>query len=207
MWKENRPKPVIGIAGGIGAGKSSIARMFGELGCLVVDSDKQAHAAIEEPEVKAELRAWLGDAVFRADGSVDRKEVGRRVFADAAALERLNKLVHPRVARRRDELMLKAFADPEVPAIVWDTPLLFETGLDAACDALVFVNALREIRLERVRAERGWGEAELARREKMQLGLDKKQNRAHYCVENSNDPSASLRQVQRVLSQILARKS
>jgi dephospho-CoA kinase len=205
-WKHNRSKPVIGLAGGIGSGKSTVARLFGSLGCTVIDADALAHQALAEPGVQAGLRAWWGEGVFNPDGSVNRKAVGERVFSDEAARQRLNALVHPRVMARRDVLMREALADVSVKAIVWDTPLLFETGLDRECDALVFVNALLEQRLRRVSTTRGWDEPELTRREKMQLPLDKKREKADYCVENSGEVNASLNQVQRVLSQILDRQ-
>jgi dephospho-CoA kinase len=205
-WKHNRAKPVIGLSGGIGSGKSTVGRLFGELGCAVFNADALAHEVIEEPEVRAELRAWLGAGVFNPDGSVNRKVVGGRVFSDEGARRRLNGLIHPRVLLRRDVLMREAMAEPLVKAIVWDTPLLFETGLEGECDVLVFVKALPELRLRRVQASRGWDAAELARREKMQLPLDKKREKADYCIENSGEVNASLSQVQRVLSQILDRQ-
>ena len=206
-WKHDHSKPVIGISGGIGAGKSTVARLFGELGCCVIDSDALAHEVLQTPEVKAQIRAWLGEQVFDGDGSVNRRAVGKRVFSDPGALEKLNKILHPRVGALRAELQAKAMGDPAIKAVVWDTPLLFETVLDGECDATIFVNALAEKRLERVMASRGWTGEEVARREKMQLSLDKKAKRADYSIDNTGDVSASLRQVQRVLSQIFKEES
>jgi len=203
-WKQGRAKPVIGIAGGIGSGKSTVGRMFGRLGCLVIDSDALAHEAINTQAVKTELLGWMGPGVFREDGSVDRKAVARRVFADSADANRLSGLIHPMVARRRDELMGVAFENPLIKAIVWDTPLLFEAGLEKQCDAVVFVKVGGAQRLRRLANSRGWGAEELLKREKLQFSLDKKAELADYCIDNSGDEASTLRQVQQILSQILA---
>jgi dephospho-CoA kinase len=204
-WKFGRSKPVIGIIGGIGCGKSAVAAMFAREGCAVIDSDALAHEVLESEEVKAALRAWLGEAVFADDRRVSRKTLGELVFADAEKLKRLNSLVHPRIGRRRDELMTKYLADPGVKAIVWDTPLLVEVGLDRECDAVVFIKTSREVREARVRQRRGWSAAELEKREKSQIGLDKKAAIADYCIDNSGDEVASVLQVQRVLSHLFSK--
>src|SRR5436190_23359086 len=88
-------KPIIGITGGIGSGKSFVARLFGELGCVVIDSDAQVRAAYERPDVKATLRQWWGAEAFDAAGNVSRPAIARRVFADPAERARLEGLVHP----------------------------------------------------------------------------------------------------------------
>jgi dephospho-CoA kinase len=197
-------KPVIGIAGGIGSGKSTIARMFGSLGCAVIDSDAVAHQVLQSDAVKQELKRWLGEGVFHPNGSVNRKAVAAAVFTDAARTKRLNSLIHPRVAQEREVSMKQHQADPRIVAIIWDTPLLFEAGLDQYCDAVVFVDVPREERLRRLREKRGWEAPELDKREKLQFPLDKKAQLADYDIDNSRDEASSLRQVQRVLSQILA---
>jgi dephospho-CoA kinase len=203
-WKQDRSKPVIGIAGGIGSGKSLISRLFAALGCAVIDSDVLSHEILQTQEVKEELRRWLGDGVFDGDGSVNRRAVAHQVFGDVGRTKRLNELIHPRVADRRNQLMYQYLQDPSARAIVWDSPLLVETGLDKECDAVVYVEVPRNVRLERLRATRGWGAEELERREKLQFSLDKKALIADYCIDNSGDEASSQRQVQRVLSQLLA---
>src|SRR3954447_4160874 len=122
-------KPIIGVAGGIGSGKSYVARLFGELGCLVIDSDAQVRDAYNDERVKSALREWWGDAAFDSEGNVDRRFISRRVFSEAAERERLERLLHPLVNESRAALMQQVADDPQVVAYVWDTPLLFETGL------------------------------------------------------------------------------
>jgi dephospho-CoA kinase len=205
VWKHERSKPVIGLLGGIGSGKSTVARQFAGEGCAVIDADALAHEILQTPAVKAGLRQWLGDGVFDGSGQVSRKGLAEVVFADSVKLQHLNSLIHPRVGQRRDELMALYLADSQVKGIVWDTPLLVETGLHRECDILVFVKVLLEIRQERLRSTRKWPPGELARRENLQIGLDKKAALADYVVDNSGDEAASLRQVQRVLSHLFQR--
>jgi dephospho-CoA kinase len=200
-------KPIIGIAGGIGSGKSFVAKLFGEVGCLVVDADALVREAYTDPRVKQVVREWWGDAAVQPDGEINRSAIGRRVFADPAERERLEKLIHPLVDEMRKRAMSAAASDPQVLAFVWDTPLLFEKGLAAECDALVFVDAPEEQRLERVRTSRGWDEAELLRRQKLQWPLDKKRRISDHAIANTADADYARGQVRDVLSRILARST
>ncbi|HEX8914053.1 MAG TPA: dephospho-CoA kinase [Humisphaera sp.] len=218
--------PIIGIAGGVGSGKSHVARLFGQLGCVVIDSDAQVTEAYALPEVREAIRQWWGDAVLLPDGRVDRRAIAARVFASREERARLEALIHPVVARLRDEKMHAAVTPVTPVAFVWDTPLLFETGLAAACDAVVFVDTPRAARVARVRATREWDEAELDRRENSQWPLDKKRALSHHVLTNAaaddvtaavphpvnpgvpdgpagGDPAPLRDQVRRVLSRIL----
>lgn len=197
------PKPVIGLVGGIGSGKSAVADDFESLGCLVIRSDRIAHEVLEQPAVKAALRQWWGDEILAADGRVDRRAVARRTFNNPVELERLNWLVHPKVDEIRRDLMAAYRQSSAVKAVVWDTPLLVETGLYKQCDAIIFVNAPFEQRLARVQAARGWTADELKIREDRQASLDKKKEISDDVIDNGGDKAARLSQVRRVLSRIL----
>jgi dephospho-CoA kinase len=196
--------PIIGIAGGIGSGKSFVARLFGELGCCVIHADDQVRSAYDDPEIRRTLESWWGSGISRADGSIDRRVIAQRIFSDEKDRVRLEQLLHPWVADKRDEVMAQAVKDPNLKAFVWDTPLLFETGLDRQCDALVFVQAPDSVRFTRVQQTRGWDRSELIRREKLQWPLDKKQKLAHYVVVNTADAVSCRSQVREILSRILA---
>ena len=198
-------KPIIGIAGGIGSGKSFIASLLGELGATVISSDEQVHRAYSDPSVKQLLRQWWGGKVFDHAGQVDRAAVAREVFNHPEQLQRLEGLIHPLIARERDRIMQESGSDPAVQAFVWDVPRLFETGLDKQCDAVVFVDAPRDLRVSRVRQDRGWTEQELEKREKLQLPLDKKREMSHYTVVNTADADAARRQVSHVFSRIVTK--
>ena len=195
-------KPVIGLMGGIGSGKSAVARDLASLGCAVIDADALAQAELNAPEVVERLVSWWGPEVLR-EGRVDRAAVARRVFGSPEELRRLEGLIHPRVHARRSELRRELGEREGVVAIVEDCPLLLESGLEASCDALVFVEAELGARLARVASKRGWGRAELERRESLQAALDTKAARADYVVQNNSGEDERLEHVRLVLASIL----
>jgi dephospho-CoA kinase len=200
-------KPIIGLTGGIASGKSFVASLFAELGCVVIDADAMVRATYGSPAVRQTLRDWWGEEVFKGDGSVDRGAIAQRVFADAAQRARLEGLLHPIVDSARRRQMEISATHPETIAFVWDTPLLFEVGLNTQCDAVVFVDAPLQTRLERVLQSRRWDEAELLKRENLQWPLDRKQEISDYIVRNTADADEARSQVRLVLSRILERAS
>lgn len=185
-------KPILGLAGGIAAGKSFVAAKLAELGCCVISSDALVRTAYTHPAVKRAIFEMFGDGVFDPGGDVDRAAVGRAVFADAEQRRRLEQLLHPIVNEVRLQRMRQGAADPAVRAFVWDSPLLFETGLDALCDAVLFVETPPEVRAQRAVA-RGWSEKEWRRRENVQHPLDKKREKADYVIRNAADAPADAR--------------
>lgn len=197
-------KPIIGIAGGIGAGKSAVASIFAELGAAVVDADRINHQELDAPEVICVLRRWWGDGVVGGDGRADRNAIRAIVRKNHQELRRLEGLVHPRIARRSDAMIESFLADPSVRAVVWDAPLLFEVGLVERCDCVVYVDADPAVRLDRLRRTRLWSDEDLQRMESSQKPLDLKKERADYIVENNSDRESLRRQVERVFSQILS---
>jgi dephospho-CoA kinase len=194
-------KPVIGLAGGVGAGKSAVAQILSRLGCVVCNSDDLARQALRDPAIRAELVTWWGNDVLDRDGEIDRAAVAAIVFSRPPELRRLESLVHPWIEAQRKTLFEMAPAD--VCALVIDAPLLFEAGLDAECDAVIFVDADRETRLARVAEGRGWDEQELGKREDSQLPLDEKRTRSDYVVSNNGDLRALSEQVHRTLNEIV----
>lgn len=188
--RSHRGIVVLGLAGGIGAGKSEVARHLAALGCVVVDSDVEARAALDRPDVRETLVRWWGPDVVGEDGRVDRGRVAGIIFGASAERERLEGLVHPLVRSRRADLITRA-REASARAAVIDAPLLFEAGVDAECDAVIWVEASRETRLERVIRTRGWTEAELDRREKAQWPIERKRAKCRY--EISNDDGGDLR--------------
>lgn len=196
---------IIGLAGGIGSGKSYIAALFAELGCAVIDSDAAVRAIYERPDVQETLRTWWGADVVSPFGAVDRSAIARRVFNDPQERERLERLLHPLVNQLRVKAMHEKITQtPDIKAFIWDTPLLFESGLYKQCDALVFIDTPLEIRIKRV-AGRGWTAEELARREKSQWPLDKKRLLCNDVIVNSGNGADARGQVGQVLTRILAR--
>ena len=185
---EARRIPVIGLAGGIGAGKTAVASVLARAGCVISDSDRDAAIVLADPVVVETLRTWWGDEVVAPGGAVDRSVIAARIFGDDDARRRLEALVHPEVHRLREARFASAPAD--VAALVIDAPLLFEAGLAESCDAVFFVDAPWASRLARVVEHRGWDESELRRREAAQLPIEEKRRRATCVIENDSTVAA-----------------
>ena len=200
-------KPIIGITGGIGSGKSTIAAMFGELGCLVISSDQQMQQAYQDPAIMSQLLKWWGDGVLQADGQLNKRKISDIVFGDPQQRKRLEELLHPRVAQLRDKQM------DEAGRQIRKSRLLF--GIRRCFLRLAWRRDVMRLylwmlplaqRLERVAQDRGWDEAELRRREKSQWPLDKKKEISDYIVDNTADADYVRGQVREVLFRILAKR-
>jgi dephospho-CoA kinase len=187
---------ILGILGGVGSGKSTVARMLAGKGGLVVDADRMAREVLEEPGSREQLRRRFGDGVFRSDGTVDRRAIARCVFADRKELRWLEDLVHPRVVERIHALVTAHRREqPSGRLLVLDVPLLLDTSLHELCDALIFVDAPLEVRRKRVQP-RGWEKGEIEAREAHQVSNETKRQAADCVIDNSGDPEETGRQVE-----------
>jgi dephospho-CoA kinase len=201
---EKPGKPVIGILGGIGAGKSTVAAEFAALGCALIDGDKLGHEALAQPAVKAELVRAHGRSILLGEsGTIDRAALGKIVFDSPAELARLNALTHPLIRRAIERRIAAAAADPSVRAIVLDAALLLETDWQELCTHWVFVRADDELRCRRAAAKKGWDRAAWKKREKSQKPLDMKAAKAEYVVDNSSGLSCLREQVRLVFHRIV----
>jgi dephospho-CoA kinase len=199
-------KTVIGILGGIASGKSTVARLLGRHGCAVIEADPIAHQLLEKPEIKDQLVGLFGQHILDENGRVNRAALAHLVFSDASALNRLNALIHPPVMAEIERQIAAYQHDPTVSAIVLDVPLLAEAGGLDLCDVLVFVDADRPVRLERLKKSGKFDENELKKREKFQISLDKKKQLAHYSVSNNSGDSDLAGQVAQLFSTIIGSK-
>lgn len=195
-------KPIIGLVGGIGSGKSTVARLLAESGAAVIDADALNRDQLRHPDVIRTVVSWWGEKIRDATGALDRRRIAKKIFDDAAQRHRLEALLHPRIAAERDRLIAGYQRDDAVWGIVLDTPLLVEAGLDQRCAAVVFVDAADDIRRQRVQEHRGWDEAEWRRRENSQEALDKKRASADYVVTNN---STDLKELRNDVNSLLAR--
>lgn len=200
----NTSRPIIGIVGGIGSGKSTVAAILRDLGCVVADSDQFARDALRDPAIRSRIIEWWGDDVLDpSTGEIDRKRVAAIVFAEPVQRKRLEGLTHPWIERRRREVFANAPADAK--ALVIDAPLLLEAGLGRECDAVIFVDTPAKIRSQRVSDHRGWSASQWNAREAAQMPLDEKRRMAHHVVVNGGDLKALRAAVARTLDQIVAR--
>jgi len=151
---------IVGLTGGIGAGKSAVAARLAEHGAVIVDADVLAREVLGAGSLGlAAVVAEFGSGVLTEAGDLDRPRLGALVFSDAEARLRLNAIVHPLVSRRSADI---AAAAPAGAVVVHDVPLLVENGLGPAYDVVVVVLAPEDVRIQRLRETRGMS-AEQAR--------------------------------------------
>lgn len=188
---------IIGLLGGVASGKSTVARMLAEHGAGVLDADRAAHEALDEPEVRSALRRELGEDLFDAAGRLVRRRLAKRVFGPGEDARRartlLEGLIHPRVRQRLKRRLTEMRAARRAVAVL-DIPLLLEAGWGDECDVLLMVETPSDVRAARA-AERGWDTDELSRREAAQAPLTEKRARASAAVVNSGDLDDLRRQV------------
>jgi dephospho-CoA kinase len=190
-------KPVIGLIGGIGAGKSTIATALASYGGRVVAADPIGHEALTNPDILTRIsEIWGPRGVLKDDGQVDRKKLGAIVFPSPVERSRLEHLVHPYIGRRIREEVVKAQNDKNVKFVILDAAIMLEAGWNEVCDKLVYVDAPRALRLERVMETRGWSEEDLANREFVQMPTEKKKERADAIVDNSGSTDRVREQIE-----------
>jgi dephospho-CoA kinase len=186
----------VGLTGGIGAGKSTVARALARLGALVVDADQLARRVVEpgSPGLDAVVAAF-GPQVLTADGALDRPALGRLVFADEAARGRLNAIVHPRIAALTAQELAAAPADA---VVVHDVPLLVENGLGPNYHLVLVVAAPVDERVRRLGADRDLTEDEALARIGAQADDTAREAAADVLLDNSGGPEALVAVLERL---------
>jgi dephospho-CoA kinase len=210
-WK-NGPIPVIGLVGGIGAGKSAVAARLAGLGAFVIDADRVGHALLDQRPVRELVVKRFGPTVLAADPPegegipprVDRRALGTVVFKNPTALKALEAILHPRMRRTFEKAIARVARRGGSKAVVLDAAVLFEAGWDGLCDRVLFVDAPRPSRLARLAAQRGWDEAAVAARESAQWPPERKKERADAVVSNAAGPDELAAEVDRAWSAVLA---
>jgi dephospho-CoA kinase len=193
-------KPIIGILGGVGSGKSTVAGQFCKLGCAVIDADKIAHGLLGKSIVKKKMVARFGRGILDSKGKINRRKLAGIAFAGAKNLKALNRIIHPLVLQQVRELIKKANGQKKVRAVVLDMPLLTEVGWAKRCDKLIFVKCRWKIRAERAKKAGILNLEKLKFREKFQISLYKKKAIADNTIDNNSGFSALAGQVNDVFS-------
>ena len=186
---------ILGLTGSIGMGKSTTAGFFAEAGAPVHDADAAVHQLYDGAAAAAIEAAFPGTA---AGGKVDRAKLGEQVLKDPAALKRLEAIVHPLV-RRDEERFLQAAEGAGATVAVLNIPLLFETGGDKRCDAVVVVSAPPEMQRARVMERPGMTEEKFASLLGKQVPDAEKRRRADFVVDTSKDLDSTRAQVRAIL--------
>lgn len=192
----------LGLTGGIGSGKSTVARMLAERGAVVVDADQIARELVEPGGAAlAELVTEFGPRILQADGSLSRAELAALAFSDPRATERLNAIMHPLI---RVEAQRRIAEEPEAAVVVYDMPLLVETGQADLVDLVVVVDVPEAVQLDRSVRLRGLDEADVQRRMAVQASRTDRLARADVVIDNSGSLPQTHEQVDQLWDRIVA---
>jgi dephospho-CoA kinase len=191
-------KIVLGITGGIGAGKSTVARFFKYLGADLIDADKIAHKIIREDSVKKKLVKLWGEKILTKRRMIDRKKLACMAFEGKNSIKLLNSVLHPMILKK----MKKMIKDSKRRIVVLDAPLLFEAKSQDLCDVFVFVDAPLKERIKRLKKIKRWDKKELLRRERFQIDINQKKKRADYIINNTSSTSSTFARVRRIYFQL-----
>jgi dephospho-CoA kinase len=188
----------VGLTGGIGSGKSEVARRLAAHGAAVIDADLIAREVVAPgtPGL-AEVAEAFGPGILGPDGSLDRERLGDVVFADPALLAKLNSIVHPRV---RERMLALEQAVPAGAIVVQDVPLLAENGLSGLYDVVVVVDATPRVQAERLVRERGMTRQQAAARMASQASREERLAIATIVIDNSG----SLAELDRIVGELWA---
>ena len=195
----------MGLTGGTGCGKSEAARCLERLGARHVDADAISRA-LTAPDGAAipEIRRIFGEALFRADGSLERQALADLVFADPAAKRALEGVIHPMVQRRVIDAIEEA-GRARIPVTVLNVPLLFESGMDVLCDETWAMSVDVRTQLERIRARDGLSEAQARARVAGQMDMEARNARADRVIDSGRPIEKTCAELEQLYQQLLRR--
>ncbi|MBL4884017.1 MAG: dephospho-CoA kinase [Planctomycetaceae bacterium] len=180
---------VLGFIGGVGSGKSTVAKWLGNrLPIDVIDGDQLGHSALKQPEIKQELIERFGVGIIAQDGEIDRSHLGKLVWGSHAeavqARKDLERIVHPVIRKSMQDAVTQARRAGNWGIII-DAAVMIEAGWHNVCDKLIFIDTPDSHRLDHVISARNWSAEQWKQRENSQLGLDRKREYADFVIDNS----------------------
>jgi dephospho-CoA kinase len=193
---------LIGLTGGAGSGKSTVAKMLQEEGAVVVDADEATHAVYEPGTPGFDSVVKEFGKQYVKDGRIDRKVLGELVFRDAAARRRLNDIVHPLVREWMAQRTAEA-VEGGAGVVVQDVPLLFENNLERFFSSVVLVYVPEQVQIDRLVSGRGFTREQAHAVIGAQLPIEEKRGRAHHVINNSGTVDETRAQVAAVWRQLL----
>ncbi len=194
----------VGLTGGIASGKTTVSAMFRELGIPVICADELAHDAVKtgSPALR-EIREVFGDEVFDQYGELDRLKLGSRVFGNPLLKKQLERIIHPAVALKKQEL-LDYYVSQGHPIVVIDVPLLFEAEWDKAVDVILVVYVSRDLQAERLVQRNGLSAEEAQARLNSQWSIEDKKDKAHMVIDNSGSIEETRIRFKQVIDELRA---
>jgi dephospho-CoA kinase len=191
----------VGLTGGIGSGKSSVAQRFAELGAVIVDSDLIARQIVEPGQpALTEIAERFSEGAINDDGTLNRLALAKIVFNDPQALTDLNAIMHPKIAARSAQIVAEA---PDDAVVVHDSPLLVEQDLADSFDVVVVVDCPDDIRLNRLVNSRGMAADDAVARMAAQANRDERLAVADFVIENSGSEGQLQQQTDAVWAELV----
>jgi len=193
-----------GLTGGAASGKSTVARMFQDLGARIIDADRIGHEMLRSSSpASVEILRQFGKGILDDSGEIDRSRLGRIVFGDPQKLQQLNAIVHPRIIARVEDLAAQYHADDPGAVILVDAALIFEAGIGGRFDKVVVAWCRPEQQIERLMAKSGLTREEAERRIAAQMPAEEKRRRADYLIDCSGSLESTREQVRRVYADLV----
>lgn len=187
---------VYGLTGGIATGKSTVAKMFQELGASIIDADQISRQVVEPDQLGAKrIKEYFGAELFTADGWLKRDKLAKIIFQNPQAREQLNRLLHPLIMKemqRHTEETLKQKSDA---VIIWDIPLLYEENLTDFVQKVIVIYVPEEVQRKRLQLRNNLNQEEVESRIQSQLPIEEKKRLADYVIDNSGTVQQTKRQV------------
>jgi dephospho-CoA kinase len=194
---------LVGLTGGIATGKTTVAQMFKRCGAVVIDADQLArHVVRPGKPAWREIVAAFGKSILTPRGSINRQALGAIVFQDRRKLKKLERIIHPRVAREQQRLTRRIKARVPNAVVVYEVPLLFESGAHTRVDKIIVVTADRETQIARLKRRNGLTRAEALRRIGQQMALAHKARRADVVLDGTDDKAAVRKDVRRLMGSL-----
>ena len=175
---------ILGLTGGIGTGKSTVAKMLREKNIPVVDTDSISKEIIEYPEIIEKIKAEISSKIFNNENKLDRKKLSEIVFENKDKLEKLNEIMHPVILKKMWEEVEKLKKDYKI--IVVDIPLLFEINMENEVDKVLLIYSSKEIQIERIMNRDGRTREEAIKIINSQMPLYKKREKSDYIIQNND---------------------
>jgi dephospho-CoA kinase len=199
-----RRRPIIiGITGGIGTGKSTVAAAFKRLGARVLDADKIAHAAMRKgKKTYKRIVKEFGKGMLNDHGEIARRRLGYIIFRHRKLYDRLCAIIHPEVIEYSKRYIRKVARSPRRSVVVIDAPLLIEAGMDSMLDALIVVKASLKTQIRRTQKKSALNRAEIKRRIKNQIPLKDKLKLADYVIYNEGSKEDMRKMVNKIWKEI-----
>ncbi|MFV0444782.1 MAG: dephospho-CoA kinase [Planctomycetaceae bacterium] len=185
-----RGVPIVGLVGGVGAGKSTLSAWLSRhCRVAILDADAAGHAVLCRPDVVVALKREFGSTIIDEQGAIHRPSLASRVFGESpeqrSARRRLESIVHPLIRRELETQIAGRKSQGDCDLIMLDAAVMLESGWSELCNAVVYIDVPRAVRVSRVQHSRGWCEEDLDRREISQWSLDRKRAAADFVVDNS----------------------